>query len=129
MATEGQRYDAPNCTVTREVHANNITGVASTSIQKILFFQKCKLMAAHSLVITAGTHAAAGVDILNGTTSVGEITHGTDAANSINTSGYIGSEISANGYVDIKGKANSSTMVNSYTLEIQVLQDAVHTIS
>lgn len=128
MATQGQRYDHPNCVVRREVHANNLTGIASTMFQRILFFQKTRIKAVHSLVITAGTNAAAGVDLLNGTTSVGAIVHGTDAAGSINTSGAVDSDIAANGYLELKGKATSATMVNSYSIECEVLQDAVHTV-
>lgn len=127
MATKSQRYDHPNCLVRRELHENNVTGVASTAMRRILFYQKTRIKAVHSLVITAGTNAAAGVDLLNGTTSVGAITHGTDAAGSINTSGALNSDIAANGYLEIKGKANSATMVNSYSIECEVLQDAVHT--
>lgn len=127
MATKGQRYDHPNCVVRREKNVNNVTGVASTQMRRVLFFQKTRIKAVHSLVITAGTNAAAGVDLLNGTTSVGAITHGTDAAGSINTSGALNSDIAANGYLEIKGKANSATMVNSYSIECEVLQDAVHT--
>lgn len=127
MSTSGQRYDHPNCVVRREIHVNNLTGIASTAMQRILFFQKTRIKAVHSLVITAGTNDAAGVDLLNGTTSVGAITHGTDTAGSINTSGAIDSDIAANGYLEIKGKATSATMVNSYTIECEVLPDAVHT--
>lgn len=127
MSTSGQRYDHPNCTVRREVHVNNLLGIASTAMQRILFFQKTRIKAVHSLVITAGTNDVAGVDLLNGTTSVGAITHGTDTAGSINTSGVVDSDIAANGYLEIKGKATSATMVNSYTIECEVLPDAVKT--
>ena len=128
MATAGQRYDHPKCVTRREIHLQNITGIASTMFQRVLFFQKTRIKAVHSLVVTAGTNDAAGVDLLNGTTSVGAITHGTDTAGSINTSGAVNSDIAANGYLELKGKATSATMVNSYTIECEVLQDAVHTV-
>lgn len=128
MATKGQRYDSPNCLVRREIHVNNLTGIASTTMQKILFFQKTRIKAVHALVVTAGTNASAGVDIYNGTTSVGAITHGTNTAGSVTTSDVINSDISANGFLDIRGKANSATMVNSYTIECEVLPDAEHTV-
>lgn len=121
------RYDHPNALITREIHVNNVTGIATTSIQKVLIFQKSKLKAVHSYVITAGTNDAAGVDILIGTTSVGAITHGTDTAGSVNTSGAINSDVAANTIIDIKGKATSATMVNSYTIELQVYHDAAQT--
>lgn len=127
MSTSGQSYDHPNCTVRREVHVNNLTGIASSSMQKVLFFQKTRVKAVHSMVVTAGTNAAAGVTISNGTTSVGSITHGTDAALTQHTSGVLDTDIAANGYLDITGLANSATMVNSYTIECEVLPDAVKT--
>lgn len=133
MATKGQRYDHPNFTIRREVQANNLTGIASTMFQRILFFQKTRIKAVHSLVITAGTNAAAGVDLFNvnpgtATNSVGAIVHGEDAAESINTSGVINTDIEANGYLELRGKATSATMVNSYSIECEVLPDAVNTI-
>ena len=121
------RYDHPNAVVRRETHVVNRTGIASATHTKVLFFQKAKLIAVHSLVTTAGTNASAGDDIYIGTTSVGAITQGTDAANTVNTSGAINSDISANSYVDIRGKANSATKVNSYVLEYEVYHDASQT--
>lgn len=120
----GLRYDHPNCIVRREDKVNNVTGIASASFQKIMFFQTVKVKAIHSLVVTAGTNAAAGVDIYNGTTSVGAITHGTDAANSVNTSGVLDVTVAANSYIDLRGKATSATMVNSYVIEYEVLPEA-----
>lgn len=120
-------YDHPNCTVRREIHVNNVTGIASTMFQRILMHQAFKLKAVHSLVVVAGTNDAAGVDILIGTTSVGALTHGTDTAGSINTSGTINSTGTANDYIELKGKATSATMVNSYSIEYEVLPDAVFT--
>ena len=128
MATSGQRYDHPNCVVRREEKVNNLLGLASTSMQKILFFQKTRVKAVHSLVVVAGTNAAAGVTISNGTTSVGAITHGTATALTGQTSGVLDTDIAASGYLDITGLANSATMVNSYAIECEVLQDAVHTV-
>lgn len=120
-------YAHPNCTVRREIHVNNITGIASATFQKIMLFQKAKLKRVKSLVVTAGTDTAAGVDIYNGTTSVGAITHGTDAANSVNDSGVLDVTVDQNSFIDLRGKANSATMVNSYVLELEVLPDATFT--
>lgn len=127
MATRGMRYDHPNFVVRREDKANNVTGIASTTFQKFLFFQKVRVKKIHSLVVTAGTDAAAGVDIYNGTTSVGAITHGTDAALTVNDSGLLDVTVSAGSFIDLRGKANSATMVNSYSIEYEVLPDAVVT--
>ena len=128
MATKTvHSYDHPNSAVRREVHVNNLTGIATTTMQKIMFHQACVLKAVHSMVVTAGTNAAAGITINNGTTSVGTITHGTDAALTTHTSGAINSTVAADGYIDFTGLATSATMVNSYTLEIEVLPGAVVT--
>lgn len=128
MATRGVRYDHPNNLIRREIHVNNVTGAASASMAKVRTFQAGKLKAVHSLVITAGTNAAAGVDIYSGTTSVGAITHGTDTAGTQHTSGVIDATLAANSYLEIKGKANSATMVNSYCVEYEVTPNAVQTV-
>jgi hypothetical protein len=121
------RYDHPNAVVRRERNMDMYTGIASTTFAKTLFYQKCVLKAVHSVVVTAGTNDAAGVDIYVGTTSVGAITHGTDAALSVNTSGVLDAAVPANTVVDLRGKATSATMVNSYTLEYEVEPDATMT--
>lgn len=120
-------YADVNPNVTHEARVNNVTGIASTQIARVLFFQKAKLLGVKSLVITAGTNAAAGVDIYVGTTSVGAITHGTDTAGTVETSGAINAEIPAGSYVELRGKATSATMVNSYTIVTQVRHDAIST--
>jgi len=67
-------YSDPNNTVRREERINNLTGVASTSVQRLQFLQRGKLKSVAALINTAGTNAAAGFDIFVGTTSVGGIT-------------------------------------------------------
>ena len=116
-------YDSPNFNVKREAHINNLTGTATTAMTRFLFTQKAKLLGVKSLVVTAGTNAAAGVDIYIGTSSVGAITHGTDAANTVNSSGDINSDIAAGSFVELRGKATSATMVNSYSIVYEVYHD------
>jgi hypothetical protein len=116
-------YADVNPNTTQEGHVQNLTGIASTAMARMLFFQKSKLLGVKSLVVTAGTNDAAGVDILVGTTSVGAITHGTDTAGEVNTSGALNVEIPAGSYVELKGKATSATMVNSYTIVTQPRHD------
>lgn len=120
-------YAHPNCTVRREKSINNLLGLASTTMQKIFFFQKVKVKRVKSMVVTAGTNDVAGVTINNGTTSVGTIVHGTAAALTVQDSGILDTEIAANGYLDLTGVATSATMVNSYMIEYEVLPDAVFT--
>ena len=127
MTTSGMRYDHPNFIVRRKKNIDNLLGLASTTMNKTMFFQKVRVKKIHSMVVTAGTNAAAGVDFYNGTTSVGEITHGTDAALALNDSGLLNIDVDASSFIDIRGKANSATMVNSYVIEYEVLPDAVKT--
>lgn len=117
-------YDSPNYVVRQEERINNLTGIASTMMARAQFFQKARLKKVHALAIVAGTNDSAGVDILVGTTSVGAITIGTTAAGATYSSSALNAEIPALGYVEIKGKANSATMVDSYVLEYEVLPDA-----
>lgn len=120
-------YDHPNSTVRREVHVNNLLGLASTSMQTVFFYQACTLKAIHSQVVTAGTNDVAGVTINNGTDSVGTIVHGTATASTVQTSGALNATVAANSYVELVGVATSATMVNSYVLEVEVLPGATVT--
>lgn len=118
-------YDAPDFLIRLERALDNKTGIASTMFARSMFFQTARLKKVHALTITAGTNDAAGVDILVGTTSVGEIVFGTATAGSLAHSSALDATIPANGYVELKGKATSATMVHSYVLEYEVLPDAV----
>lgn len=116
-------YADVNPNVTREDHVNNLTGIASTMMARIQFFQKAKLRGVTGLVVTAGTNASAGVDIYVGTTSVGAVTFGTNTAGVVATSGAINAEVPAGSFVEIRGKANSATMVNSYAVVWEARHD------
>jgi hypothetical protein len=118
-------YDAPEFVTRFERSLGNLTGIASTSMHKSLFFQKAKLKKIHALCITAGTNAAAGVDIYVGTTSVGALTFGTDTAGSTYSSAALDTDIPALGYIELKGKATSATMVHAYLAEYDIYHDAV----
>lgn len=122
-------YAEPNANVTREHHVNNLTGVASASMVKMLNFQKCRLRGVVSEVITSGTNAAAGVDIFVGTNSVGSITHGTAAAGVNQNSGTLNAFVPSGEPIELRGKANSATMVNSYVFIRDVFHDDAATIS
>lgn len=120
-------YDSANSVVRRELATGNITGVAGATMNKFLFYQKATLKQVHALVATAGTNASAGVDIYVGTTSVGAITVGTNTAGSTASSGTLNAAIPALGMVDVRGKANSATMVVSLAMEFDVAHDATQT--
>lgn len=120
-------YSEPNSTLRREINAPNITGAASASMAKFHMLQKTKLKSVSALVVTAGTHASAGIDIYNGTTSVGAITLGTSTAGSVAVSGAINATVADSSFIELKGKANSATLVASFAIEHEVFHDATKT--
>jgi len=127
MTGTSVHYDHPNCIVRREERINNLLGLASTTMQKIFFYQTVKVKRIKSMVVTAGTNDVAAVTINNGTTSVGTIVHGTAAALTVQDSGVLDVTVAANSYIDLTGVATSATMVNSYVIEYEVLPSAVFT--
>lgn len=125
--TKSFDYTEPNCTVRREINAANVAGVAAGSMAKFLHYQKTVLKAFHCLVVTAGTNAAAQVDIYVGTASVGSIVVGTNTAGTVLDSAAIGVAVPANGLIELKGAANTATFVGSFAIEHEVTPDAVAT--
>jgi hypothetical protein len=117
-------YTDPNNNIRREINTPNIAGVAGASMQKFLMFQKTRLKKVHCLVVTAGTNAAAQVDIFNGTASVGSIVVGTNTAGTVLHSAAIDSDIPANGQIELKGAANTATFVGVFSIENEVAFDA-----
>lgn len=117
-------YDSPGQSIARETRAANLASVASASIAQYAYFQKTRVKQVRCRVVVAGTNAAAGLDIFNGTASVGAITFGTNTAGSVIASGALNTDIPADGWLEIKGKANSATAVVSLVIEERVLQDA-----
>jgi hypothetical protein len=120
----GTTYTDPNAVQRREINVANLAGAAGASMAKFLMFQKTKLKKVHCLVVTAGTNAAAQVDIFNGTTSVGSIVVGTNTAGSVLHSGALDSDVTDNGLIELKGAANTATFVGSFAIEHQVYHDA-----
>jgi hypothetical protein len=117
-------YDSPNATIRRELQTGHITGAAGASMQKFHFFQKARLKKVHAIVVTAGTNANAAVDVYVGTASVGSLAFGTNVADTVLHSAALDTEIPANGMVELKGAANSATLVGSFNIEYEVLHDA-----
>lgn len=118
-------YDSASA-IRREINAPNLSIVSSTSAAKFHMFQKARLKAVHALVVTAGTNAAAGLDIYIGTASVGALTYGTSTAGVVKDTALIDAVIAASSYVELKGKATSEAVV-SVAIEYQVDSDAVST--
>lgn len=120
-------YDDPNFAIRREDKLSEVAGAASASMAKVMYFLHSRLKKVHAICHTAGTNASAGVDIYVGTTSVGAIVTGTDTAGTVYHSSLLDADIPANSFVELKGKANSATMVHSFSLETEVLPDASET--
>lgn len=125
MAKTLHSYDHPNAQIVRHLVVGPLLGTATTIMARFTMPQQIELIAVHSRVQVAGTNAAAGVDIYNGTTSVASITHGTDAAGTAHSAVTIGATVAEDEEVRITGLATSATMVNTYTIQYRVLPGAV----
>lgn len=127
MATKSMAYDHPAYTVRGAVPIQSPAIAASTSSAKFVAFTSMKIKSIQGIVNIAGTATAAGYDILNGTSSVGEFLAGTSAALSAMTA--IASDISltSGGYLDIKTKAASATLAASFTVEYEIVPGAAVT--
>lgn len=111
-------YDGPD--YARQTINAQITGAASASIQKFLMFRSTLLKRVSALVVTAGTHTAAAVDVLVGTDTVATMTFGTATAGTLLDSGEMNVEVPAGGAIELKGRANSATLVGAYQLQTQL---------
>lgn len=120
MATKNMAYDHP------AYQARLVAGVplpataASTSVFKFAAFTSIRIKSINVIVKTAGTADAAGYDILNGTSSIGSIGVGTNAAAVFGTGLTTDVALSSGGYLDIKTKAASATMACDAVIEFQL---------
>lgn len=124
MATKTMAYDHP-AYVTRGAAVLNCPAIAaSTAAAKFVAFTSMKIKSIQGAVNIAGTATAAGYDILNGTSSVGEFVTGTSAAGSVLTA--ISSDISltSGGFLDVKTKAASATVAASFLVEYEIVPGA-----
>lgn len=100
------------------LNPNHITGAASASMQKFHMFQSVRLRRVSAMVVTAGTDAAAAVDVYVGTTSVASLAFGTNTAGVVLDSGALDVDVPAEGFIEFKGAADSATLVGAFQLEI-----------
>lgn len=124
MATKSMRYDHPAYQARLVSHVSVPAIAASTSAFKFLAYTAMKVKKVGAIVMVAGTNASAGWDILNGTTSVGAITAGTDAAATVPTAFQTDVTLAAGGYLDIKTKANSATLKGDFYIEYELIPGA-----
>lgn len=112
-------YPDANHQVRIEKSFPSVTGAASASCLRFAQFQKATLKKVHAVINTAGTNVAGGIDIFVGTTSVGSILTGTNAAGSVVSSGLLNATIPQGpSLVELKGNANGATVQFSPTFEL-----------
>lgn len=110
-------YDSPEYSP-QFINTGHITGVAGDSMQKFHFFQSVRLKRVSSLVVTAGTNANATVKVVVGTDTVATLAFGTNTAGVVVQSGDLDIDVPAMGVVELKGAANSATLVGAFQMEI-----------
>lgn len=117
-------YNHPNYQITRQLLTGPLAGADAASIAKYHMFLAAKLKAVHGTVVTAGTDTAAAFDIYVGTASVGSLAFGTATAGSQAHTAVLDAAIPQNGVLEVKGKANSATLVASLCAEYEVTPTA-----
>lgn len=95
-------YDSPGYTVRNEHFAGEAGGGATTEYLKFRRFQKCRVKAVHAVVTVAGTNAGHGLDIYNGTASVGTISLGTSAAGVTASNSTVDFDVASLGQISVK---------------------------
>lgn len=128
MAKKTMSYDHPAYLVRPLAHINLPASSASASVTKFAAFTSMKIKSIGAIVNVAGTDTGAGWDILNGTTSVGQIVASTNAAASILTQFEGDIALSSGGYLDIKTKAASATLAGALTVEYELTPGANVTV-
>jgi hypothetical protein len=102
----------------------NISAVAaSIPAGKFIAFAACKIKSLKAAVNIAGTNAAAGYDIYNGTTSIGEFVCGTSTAGSLITEVLptaITGAMAEDTILDFRTKANSATLAATISVEYEI---------
>jgi len=111
-------YDGPDYAI-QTINAQ-VTGAASASMQKFLMYRATILERISALVVTAGTNTDAAVDVIVGTDTVSTFAFGTNTAGVLLDSGVLNVEVPAGGAVELKGRANSATLVGAFQLQVRL---------
>ena len=127
MATKTLAYDHPAYLARYSAPVNCQAVAASTSAGKFVAFAAMKAKSIKGIVDIAGTNTAAGYDVYNGTTSIGEFVCSTNAAGSTLTALTPDATLAAGGYLDFKTKANSATLAASFVVEYELTPGAAIT--
>jgi len=124
MATKTMSYDHPTYITRQSAPLGLPATAASTAVQKFVAFTDMKIKSIQAAVNIAGTATAAGYDIYNGTSSVGEFLAGTSAAGSVLTAIASDITLASGGFLDVKTKAASATLAASALIEYEIIPGA-----
>jgi hypothetical protein len=124
MATKNMAYDHPAYLARLSNHVKLPATAASTSVAKFVAFSAIKIKSVNAIVGIAGTHTAAGWDLLNGTSSVGGFTAGTSVATTLLTEVSADITLASGGYLDVKTKADSATLAGDIMIEYEMVPGA-----
>lgn len=114
-------YDHPTYTVRHGAPLNLAAVAVSTTAGKFLAFAATRIKSVSAVVNVAGTNTAAGYDIYNGTSSVGSILAGTNAAGSVLTTFTEDVELDAGEFLDIKTNSTGATLAASVMIEHEIV--------
>ncbi|MBF0146370.1 MAG: hypothetical protein HQL84_09990 [Magnetococcales bacterium] len=117
-------YSDPDFQVRREHCAGEAGGAATTEYARFASFQKARLKKVHVVVTTAGTATDHGFDLYSGTSSIGSITLGTNAAGNAASSAALNATMNAMGRFSVKSKADATGKA-VVVYEYEVTPDAV----
>lgn len=78
--TTGKQYDDPNNTIRREYFSRQLGAASATEYHPFRSWQKCRLIAAHYTVVTAGTAAARMFQVYHDGTVLSSVSLGTAVA-------------------------------------------------
>lgn len=112
-------YDHPTYTVRHIVPIRLPATAASTSVSKFPVFTDVKVKSVGIRAGVVGTADAAGYDILNGTTSIGQVVMGT--VTGMGTVTFTEQTLASDGYLDFKTKAASATMAADAFVEFEII--------
>lgn len=126
MANKSMAYDHPTYTARHIVPIRLPATAASTSVAKFPVFTDVKIKSIAIRAGVVGTADAAGYDLLNGTTSFGQVVMGT--VTGMGTVTFTEQTLASDGYLDIKTKAASATMAADAVVEFEIIPGANVTV-
>ena len=128
MARKSMAYDHAAYTTRQVDHLTGPAAAASTAIRKFVAFTDIKVKSIGGNVRTAGTHDAAGYELINGVTSFATLTAGTLTAGA-SIVAYTGNQtLASGGYINVKTLADSATLAADFYIEYELIPGAEVTV-